>query len=621
MNGSSRSKRMLPSSSKHNRPCLTYPDPDRRADQIGFGRALRAAHAQGRTPDLALELEMHAGGLRSTPASVARRKDVFDSPFDADRYRARQMALGHAFDSPSAQAPMIDLLTRATGEDMTDMVDEADYQHRAEAAKRIRGDLDHKQHSTAIAQSQSPSGKKSVILQPKTSNTLPVDPRSPRSAGSVSLGVMGSQMIRSRSWDERNIQSASRQPPTGPIHRRDSSITGSPEVDRGSPASNDVDFAKKRILSFDKALRSVSSSAIPRNISSSDRRPHTASAPIALRTVSPTSRRLVAKRQSMMSLTSATTGTSGSSVPNQRLQRPLRALPPPATPPSGPLPSTPSGNHPLSPIMGSQSLPPLLTPPPSGSLPSIPTADPSRSPFMAIQSPPPPPAPPPSGSLPSTPTANQPLPFFMGGTSLPPPPAPSLSGPVPSTLVANYVLPSVPQDQSSESPLLRQSPSSFQLGEAIPPTSKPRRRDDQTTSTLRMRPRPSPMVFKPLPLAPEMSSLPKLDNSPTMSPRTTPRMPQIDHPTPLEVQSLSTLSSDSFRGGSTSMQAPPRFDESRRPSTWTGIRRQPTQESLVTLGDTASVGSSEASGTSGFRRRVRPKTPAVDISDSHPSLP
>ena len=131
-----------------------------RAESLGYGSAIRAAHSAG-TADLGMELDLHEHGLKQTPrpypssqftdtipdSATALGHDTAGNektPSNADVYRAAMIAQGHAYDSPSSQMPftMCDFFTRKSlsprGQDLASFLDKADIEWRLQQAESIR---------------------------------------------------------------------------------------------------------------------------------------------------------------------------------------------------------------------------------------------------------------------------------------------------------------------------------------------------------------------------------------------------------------------------------------------------------------------------------------------------
>ena len=258
------------------------------------------------------------------------------------------MELGHSFDSPSAQAPMNmhEMFSRAEGDELVDFLPGADYRHRTDAAERIRSNVEHPYHPGAVGREDKAEALTSVVLGAPIPPTQTLPTISLSDTPTSSLGVLEKVMTRSRSFDEREVQS-SLGTPSRPSLRHRHSITGSPEVDRQSPSRAGVQVTKERISSERSDSGVSASAAAPgiltrtavRNVPSSERRPHTSLASSSSHNILG-SRGLGSRRSSTEGLISSVS-TRGSSA--SRLA--LRYLPPPAPPPKGPLPIPPASER------------------------------------------------------------------------------------------------------------------------------------------------------------------------------------------------------------------------------------------------------------------------------------
>jgi len=514
---------------------------------------------------------------------------------------------------------------------------ETDQAHREQAARTIRG---------AAQLPSTPTPPVGAIFSVRTQLQSPMPVLAAqlnldRIAIRADLGI-SSVMTRSRRFDERNISPSLPPPPRGPLQRQTQqcSVIDLTEVDGSSPASNVVDIAEKGIqpsliglrnVSSSVALRSAGPTSIPRSVSSIERRPRTALPTSATINLSPTSRRVIVRRQSQISLASSASST-----------KPVRALSPPAPPPSGPLPTLPPPTSPP-PAGPLPPIPSTASPPPTAPLPQIPSAasTTSNSPSLLIR---PSTSAPPAGQLPLAPftvltpprgpsariapTTSTPhlgafptiLRLVLSPRTRPPtlsPASPPPSGPLPPTPAEEGSV-AVIEDQSNPSPALRkESGFTFQLGEPVQTSESLTKRKDPATVTQRKRGPPTPMNFQPIRLAPEMSSSPTLGTASsvlpvTANPKLSPSRMTAYSPSAstLPVLQEVPINNTELASGPVAMGEPSRSTPTAGPS------RQSTIEFLGQGGDAGSIASSSGtSGSLGFRRRVRTKTPAVDLSE------
>lgn len=600
---------------------------------------MRAAEAANRTPSLYTGLAEAEGAeeqIQGIDFSSSARSGIDPIEDAADR----------SIGSSSMRTPMtmFDVFNNATGNDLTDFLDDEDEERSAREAptESTRGFP----REAIVDVPNELNADQSMLGAPIASSSTRAEIDDP-SPGFVE-GIR--PLTRSRSFDERNVRPAppSLLPPRrGPTYPAEEPVTRPLESDRGRIASNGVDIADKGMRTGDKGLRT--------------QRPHTSQGPgpgVPIN-VSPTSSRVIRPRQSMTSLISGGTD-SGKSI---RL-RPVRALSPPAPPPSSPLPAIPPPG-----------------PPPPGPLPSFPKpadrgsiitshrnihsspGDRSESSIVAVRqsvnsissssttssmsgrhrpvhalpplAPPhagplppiPPPGPPPALPLPSTPSSPRSVRAAHPASSISQPPPPPLAS-LPFLPSRELEQGSAVRDEPEPEPVESPSRLQFQLGDPVRTTPETKKTMPKEATVTPRRPSHMPLRFVPVPLAPEMSASPTLPSFPTATPQITQPSPTmytsasmlVIRP-PVDVMPSSTSLSvfpktDASRLGEQSQPDSNRLGEPSRPFALAGPSRKPTLETLVAGGDVASIVSSEASGSTTFRRRARPRMPAVDLSES-----